>query len=85
MKLDGSTLQFRTADDLFEEAANRLGKPLDSSSTETDDTLILAQDIIDLWSLKCIRKALRSICDVKGPSTGKNHLSSMLIRPICFI
>ncbi|KAF8813795.1 hypothetical protein BYT27DRAFT_7180561 [Phlegmacium glaucopus] len=66
--LDGSTLQFRTADDLFEEAANIFGKPpaVDSSSTETNDTFILAQDIIDLWSLKCMRKAVRSICDVKN-------------------
>jgi len=83
LKLDGSTLQFRTADDLFEEAAKSLEKPpaMDLSSTETNDTSILAQDIIDLWSLKCVRKALRSICDVKGSSGGRNQPSSMLMRP----
>jgi hypothetical protein len=75
MKLDGSTAQFRTADDVFEEAAKRLGKlpGVDSSSTETNDTLVLPQDIINLWSLKCIRKAIRSICDVKGSSGGRNQ------------
>ena len=75
MKLDGSTAQFRTADDVFEEAAKRLGKPpaMDSSSTETNDTLVLPQDIIDLWSLKCIRKAIRSICDIKGSLSGGNQ------------
>jgi hypothetical protein len=41
----------------------RLGKlsAVDSSSTETNDTLVLPQDIIDLWSLKCIRKTIGSI------------------------
>jgi ribonuclease H2 subunit B len=86
MKLDGSTAQFRTADDIFEEAAKRLGKPpaVDSSSTETYDTLVLPQDIIDLWSLKCIRKAIRSICDIKGSSSARNqpfrHPSYILFR-----
>ena len=74
MKLDRSTAQFRTADDIFEEAAKRLGKPpAVGSSTETNDTLVLPQDIIDLWSLKCIRKAMRSICDIKGSSSGGNQ------------
>jgi len=74
MKPDGSTAQFRTADDIFEEAAKRLGKSpaVDSSSTETNDTSVLPQDIIDLWSLKCIRKAIRIICDIKGSSSGGN-------------
>lgn len=78
VKLDGSTPRFRTADDLFEEAAKNLGKlpPRNSSSMETNDTLILAQDIIDLWSLKCMRKAMCSICDVKGASGGRNQPSS---------
>ena len=75
MKPDGSTAQFRTADDIFEDAANRLGKSpaVDSSSTETNDTLVLSQDIIDLWSLQCIRKAIRSICDIKGSSNSGNQ------------
>jgi ribonuclease H2 subunit B len=86
MKLDGSTPQFRTADDILEEAAKRLRKPpaVDSSSTETNDTLVLSQDIMDLWSLKCIRKAIRSICDIKGLSSGRNQpfriLSYILFR-----
>ena len=76
MKLDGSITQFRTADDVFEEAAKRLGKlpAVDSFSTETNDTFVLPQDIIDLWSLKCIRKAIHSICDIKGSSSGRNQL-----------
>lgn len=75
MKADGSTAQFRTADDVFEEAAKRLGKQpaVDSSSTEIHDTLVLPQDIIDLWSLKCIRKAIRGICDIKGSSSCRNQ------------
>lgn len=75
MKPEGSTTQFRTADDIFEEAAKHLRKPpaMESSSTEKNDTLILPQDIIDLWSLKCIRKAIRSICDVKGSSSRINQ------------
>jgi ribonuclease H2 subunit B len=75
MKPDGSTAQFRTADDVFEEAAKCLGKPpsVDSSSMESNDTLVIPQDIIDLWSLKCIRKAIRSICDIKGSSNGRNQ------------
>ena len=75
MKLDGSTVQFRTADDVFEEAAKRLGKlpGVDSSSTEITDSLVLPQDIINVWSLKCIRKAIRSICDIKGSSSGGNQ------------
>ena len=76
MKLDGSTAQFRTADDVFEEAAKHLGKSpaMDSSSMETNGTLVLPQDIIDLWSLKCIRKAIRCICDIKGSLSGRNQL-----------
>jgi hypothetical protein len=76
MKPDGSTAQFRTADDVFEEASKLLGKQptVDSSSTETNVTLVLPQDVIDLWSLKCIRKAIRSICDIKGSSSGRNQL-----------
>ena len=83
MKLDGSTAQFRTAEDVFEEAAKRLGKlpGVDSSSTEINDSLVLPQDIINLWSLKCIRKAIRSICDIKGSSSGRNQpfLSKLIL------
>jgi hypothetical protein len=80
VKLDGSSLQFRTADDLFDEAAKSLGKPpaVDSASTEADDNLILPQDIIDLWSLKCMRKAVRSICDVKGSLARRWLISATL-------
>ena len=83
MKLDGSTAQFRTADDIFEEAAKHFGKPpaVKSSSVETNDACILSQDIVDLWSLKCVRKAVRSICDVKGSSSGRNQpFVSMLMK-----
>ena len=83
MKADGSTAQFRTADDVFEEAAIRLGKQpaVDSSSTEIHDTLVLPQDIIDLWSLKCIRKAIRGICDIKGSSSCRNQ---PFLNPLIF-
>lgn len=55
--------QFRTLDDLFDEAASRL--------TATDETekvsALKTKDILDFCSLSCISKSLKNICEVKGP------------------
>ncbi|KAF5322740.1 hypothetical protein D9619_002013 [Psilocybe cf. subviscida] len=57
----GTTSQFRTSDDLFDEAAGRL--------TATDETekvsALKTKDILDFCSLSCISKSLKNICEVK--------------------
>ncbi|KAF9482144.1 hypothetical protein BDN70DRAFT_829760 [Pholiota conissans] len=62
---DGATTQFRTADDLFDEAARKLQTP---NETE-EDLSISSQDILRFCSLACISKSLYSICEVKEIST----------------
>lgn len=60
-KVNGSTSQFRTADDLIGEAAKHI-----SSSSEIDNNPLQKQDIIDFFSLSCTTEALTRLCDMKG-------------------
>jgi len=60
-KVNGSTSQFRTADDLIGEAAKHI-----SSSSEVDNNPLQMQDIIEFFSLSCTTEALTRLCDTKG-------------------
>ena len=61
-KVDGSTSQFRTADDLIDGAAKHL-----SSSSDSDNIPALQwQDVIEFFSLSCTKEALTRLCEIKG-------------------
>ncbi|KDR75215.1 hypothetical protein GALMADRAFT_535304 [Galerina marginata CBS 339.88] len=59
--VDGSTAQFRTTDDLFEEAAKKITSPGGPAAQ--------VRDILDFCSLKGTRKALVCLCDMKEISS----------------
>ncbi|KZP17996.1 hypothetical protein FIBSPDRAFT_1046540 [Athelia psychrophila] len=60
---DGSLGSFRPADDMFEEAATQLSKV---NPDEKDPSARLpSKDILHLFTLPCVRKALKRACDVK--------------------
>ncbi|KAF8973124.1 ribonuclease H2, subunit B [Flammula alnicola] len=63
--VDGSTPPFRTADDLFDEAARRLGATNDSEAALS----LHIQDLLNFCSLACTRKSLARLCDVKEISS----------------
>ncbi|KAJ3896757.1 ribonuclease H2, subunit B [Lentinula edodes] len=56
---NGSLGQFRTADDIFEEAAIKLEQSSSKDSTET----ISAKDVATFASMNCCKDALTRICD----------------------
>ncbi|KAF8904478.1 ribonuclease H2, subunit B [Gymnopilus junonius] len=58
---DGSTAQFRTADDLLDECARKLASSNDSS----DSLVVEVQSALDFCSLRCTRESLTHLCDVK--------------------
>ncbi|KAJ3507547.1 hypothetical protein NLJ89_g6244 [Agrocybe chaxingu] len=60
--IDGSSVQFRTLDDLFEEATNKLEISLQEGGKTTAPR---TQDIHRLCSLACTRKALSRLCEVR--------------------
>lgn len=64
LQADGSPGNFRPADDLFEEAAQKLEAALQSHKDPS--SLVTASDVIAFTSLQCARTALVHICDVKG-------------------
>jgi len=57
-KVDGSTSQFRTADDLIDGAAKHL--------SDSENSHALQQDIIEFFSLTCTKEALMHLCEIKG-------------------
>ncbi|KAE9411259.1 hypothetical protein BT96DRAFT_952373 [Gymnopus androsaceus JB14] len=58
---DGSLGQFRTSDDIFEEAASKL----EQKSSKDPSELILSTDVATFTSLDCCKDALPRICDVQ--------------------
>ncbi|KAJ3923958.1 ribonuclease H2, subunit B [Lentinula edodes] len=56
---NGSLGQFRTADDIFEEAASKLEQSSSKDSIET----ISAKDVATFASMNCCKDALTRICD----------------------
>ncbi|CAA7261686.1 unnamed protein product [Cyclocybe aegerita] len=60
--LDGSSVQFRTLDDLFEEGTKKFETSLQERGKTTAPR---TQDIHRLCSLECTRKALSRLCEVK--------------------
>lgn len=73
----GATSQFRTLDDLFDEAARKL--------TATDEAekvpALKTKDILDFCSLSCISKSLKNICEVKGMLLSLFHLVFYVSTP----
>ncbi|KIM45252.1 hypothetical protein M413DRAFT_441934 [Hebeloma cylindrosporum] len=63
--VDGSTSQFRTADDLIGEAA----KHISSSSESENNPALQLEDIIEFFSLACTTNALTRLCDMKEISS----------------
>ncbi|KAG5638886.1 hypothetical protein H0H81_009189, partial [Sphagnurus paluster] len=57
---DGTTGNFRPIDDIIEDASLKL-----ETSGEADDAPVTRQDIIRFAALKCAKRAIRHICDVK--------------------
>ena len=68
MQADGTMGQFRTFDDIIEEAAAKLAKSDHSALPEDPSTIVSEKDILHLASLDCTKSALKRICDVKGQS-----------------
>jgi ribonuclease H2 subunit B len=67
VQIDGSPGSFRPADDIFEDAVARLIKAQDAQSTAKDPSSAMCEeDIHHLLDTRCIRVALRRVCDVKG-------------------
>ncbi|KAF8829085.1 hypothetical protein HHX47_DHR3000878 [Lentinula edodes] len=62
---NGSLGQFRTADDIFEEAASKLEQSSSKDSIET----ISAKDVATFASMNCCKDALTRICDSQGDCT----------------
>ncbi|PAV18546.1 ribonuclease h2 subunit b [Pyrrhoderma noxium] len=60
---DGSLGNFRTLDDILEEAASVLSRNREGITDQTDN--ISSNDIIGLSSLTCVIAAARRICDFK--------------------
>ncbi|EJD02758.1 uncharacterized protein FOMMEDRAFT_156092 [Fomitiporia mediterranea MF3/22] len=60
---DGSLGNFRTLDDIFEDASVKLGKEGDTSSDAPIE--LVPGDILELSRFACIHDAMRRICDTK--------------------
>ena len=64
------TGNFRTAEDIMEEAATKLANATDSSQGESSETeTISPSDIFELGKLTCVQKAMTRVCETKGTST----------------
>ncbi|KAH7929852.1 hypothetical protein BV22DRAFT_1080099 [Leucogyrophana mollusca] len=62
---DGSAGNFRPADDIFTDAAEKLATASRSSAAKDPSTILLESDITALLSLDCVEHAMRRICEVK--------------------
>ncbi|KAH7888527.1 ribonuclease H2, subunit B [Phlebopus sp. FC_14] len=62
---DGETINFRPADDIFEEAAMKIAEMSRASSSQDASTLIELDDITRFASLDCTMDAMKRICEVK--------------------
>ncbi|KAI0358438.1 hypothetical protein OH77DRAFT_1494140 [Trametes cingulata] len=59
---DGSTGNFRPADDIIEEAANKI-----ASSPSADSVVaVSSSDVLYLSSLRCVHAAMRRVCEYKN-------------------
>ena len=64
------TGNFRTAEDIMEEAATKLANATDSSQGDGGETETMSpSDILDLGKLTCVQKAMTRICETKGMPT----------------
>lgn len=70
MKREGEQVNFRPADDIFEEAATNLAEMILSASQDPS-LAITVDDIMRFSALECTRHAMRRVCEVKGTEIGK--------------
>ncbi|KAF8160811.1 ribonuclease H2, subunit B [Crassisporium funariophilum] len=71
----GSSSQFRTAEDIFEEAAKKMESSKSTGSATADGSSSpLTRDILEFSSLRCTRSALTRLCDVKRSCKHRRHL-----------
>jgi len=71
MKREGEQVNFRPADDIFEEAATNLAEMTQLSASQDPSLAITIDDIVRFSALECTRHAMRRVCEVKGTETGK--------------
>ena len=62
-KTNGQNIQYRTSDDILQDAASKFGIVEGDSQISASQ---LRNDLIQFCSLECTRKALPRLCEVKG-------------------
>lgn len=72
---DGTLGNFRPLEDIFEDAANKIGRSSAESGGKDASIMIPEQDVMHLLQLDCVRAAAHAICETKGTSTFEHSAS----------
>ncbi|KAF9244973.1 ribonuclease H2, subunit B [Melanogaster broomeanus] len=70
-------VNFRPAEDMFEDAARHIAEASTVTASQDASTLIRVEDVMKFAALECTKSAMKRICDVKGRLT-PSHAACVL-------
>ncbi|KAF9222586.1 hypothetical protein BS17DRAFT_796445 [Gyrodon lividus] len=68
-KHEGENVNFRPAEDMFEDAARHIAESSRIDALQDMSVMVGVEDVLKFAALECTKKAMRRICDVKEITT----------------